>query len=107
MSFIINTNIQDIIQRGNEVIEPEYAENWENTVQNVHNSWLAYGDTVLDYALDIIKELNNECSFHDVKETLRKQNHSGISYSLVCGIINEFCSKGTGFIQYADSHWYD
>lgn len=56
----------------------------------------------LDCILEIEEVLNKktELSFIHAKKVLEKQNHSGMSYRLVCEMIKEFCTNGNEFISY-------
>ena len=51
--------------------------------------------------LDIVTELNNGCTLDKAKEIVEGQGHSGMSFGLICSMINSFCDRGAEFVAYA------
>ena len=62
-----------------------------------------YNGEDLDAALDIIKMLNNNELFDECYKTLEKQNHSGISWSIVTNMIKQLAINGEEFYNYIQS----
>ena len=54
----------------------------------------------LGACLDIVKELNNNCSLDEAKAIIDNQGHSGMSYSLVRSMVKSFCKRGNEFLNY-------
>ena len=86
------------IKKGNEILDKEYHELWNECVP-IRLSDL-YRGMELGACLDIVKELNNNCSLDEAKAIINNQGHSGMSYSLVCSMVKSFCKRGNEFINY-------
>lgn len=86
------------INKGNKILDKEYHELWTECVP-IRLSDL-YRGMELGACLDIIKELNNNCSLDEAKAIINNQGHSGMSYSLVCSMVKSFCKRGYEFITY-------
>lgn len=86
------------INKGNEILDKEYHELWNKCVP-IRLSDL-YRGMELGACLDIVKELNNNCSFDEAKDIINNQGHSGMSYSLVSSMVKAFCKRGNEFINY-------
>lgn len=59
----------------------------------------------LNCTLNIAKVLNKENNpetFEEVNELLKNQGHSGLSYSLVIGMIKDFCNNGEEFYKWLE-----
>ena len=58
----------------------------------------------LDATLEIIKELNKATDsnnhFAEAKNIFDKQDHSGLSYALICAMLNMFAPNGVEFVKY-------
>lgn len=65
-----------------------------------------YHGMELDATLEIIKELNkatdSNTHFAEAKNIFDKQNHSGLSYGLVCAMLNMFAPNGVEFVKYCN-----
>lgn len=59
-----------------------------------------YRGMELGNCLDIVKILNSNGTLDEAKKTIEDQGHSGMSYSLVCGMVKEFCDRGEEFVKY-------
>ena len=63
-----------------------------------------YHGMELDATLEIIKELNKATDsnnhFAEAKSIFDEQNHSGLSYDLVCAMLNMFAPNGVEFVKY-------
>jgi len=92
---------------------PRYIENWKNKGRKVlsEDKW-EYWDKIvpirandlyhgmeLDNTLDIICSLK-ENKLEEAKNKFDKQGHSGMSASLVFGMIREFYDDGDKFVEY-------
>ena len=86
------------IDKGNKILDKEYHELWSKCVP-IRLSDL-YRGMELGACLDIVKELNNNCSLDEAKAIINNQGHSGMSYSLVCSMVKSFCKRGNEFINY-------
>lgn len=51
-------------------------------------------DSVLWYVFPFYEELEK------VKLLIENQGHSGMSFGLVCSMVNSFCDRGTEFTSY-------
>ena len=54
----------------------------------------------LGASLDIIKILNNNGTLEEAKKKIIEQNHSGMSFGLVCSMVHALCSRGEEFVNY-------
>ncbi len=93
---------------------PSLIENWKQKARSIlAEDKLDYWDRIvpirasdlyrgmeLDNCLDIVKILNNGGSFEDAKVLIDSQGHSGMSFSLVCAMIKEFCDRGEDFVKF-------
>ena len=65
-----------------------------------------YHGMELDATLEIIKELNkatdSNTHFAEAKNIFDKQDHSGLSYGLVCAMLNMFAPNGVEFVKYCN-----
>ena len=86
------------INKGNEILDKEYHELWNKCVP-IRLSDL-YRGMELGACLDIVKELNNNCSLDEAKAIIDNQGHSGMSYSLVRSMVKSFCKRGNEFLNH-------
>lgn len=86
------------INKGNKILDKEYHELWNECVP-IRLSDL-YRGMELGACLDIVKELNNNCSLDEAKAIIDNQGHSGMSYSLVSSMVKSFCKRGNEFANY-------
>jgi len=86
------------MEKGREVLTQDKWEFWDEIVP------IRLGDLYqgmeLGNCLDIVKILNNNGTLDEAREKIESQNHSGMSFGLVCSMIKEFCSKGEEFVKY-------
>ena len=65
-----------------------------------------YHGMELDATLEIIKELNKATDsnnhFAEAKSIFNGQDHSGLSYDLVCAMLNMFAPNGVEFVKYCN-----
>ena len=85
------------MQKGREILAEDKWEYWDEIVP------IRLGDLYegmeLGNCLNIIKELNKG-DLEKAKEVIENQNHSGMSFSLVCAMVKEFSDKGLEFVEY-------
>lgn len=66
-----------------------------------------YHGMELDATLEIIKELNKATDsnnhFAEAKNIFDKQDHSSLSYGLMCAMLNMFAPNGVEFVKYCNS----
>jgi len=86
------------IEKGKTILEKDKWEYWSEIVPIRLND--LYRGMELGNCLDIVETLNNNGTFEDAKKLLEDQNHSGMSFGLVCAMISEFCDRGTEFVEY-------
>ena len=86
------------INKGNKILDKEYHELWNECVP-IRLSDL-YRGMELGACLDIVKELNNNCSLDEAKAIIDNQGHSGMSYSLVRSMVKAFCKRGNEFLNH-------
>ena len=87
------------IAKGKTILDEKYLELW-NKIVPIRLRDL-YKGFELGASLDIIKELNNDCELDKAKGIIEEQGHSGMSFGLVCSMINELCDRGSEFTTYA------
>jgi len=86
------------MQKGREILTEDKWEYWDKIVP-IRLDDLYHG-MELGCCLDIIKILNNNGTFDEAKEMIESQDHSGMSFSLVCTMVKEFCDRGQEFLEY-------
>lgn len=86
------------VEKGMEILDEKYHELWEKIVP------IRLGDMYkgmeLGASLDIISELNSDCSLLRAKEIIDGQGHSGMSYGLVRSMVKKLCESGHDFSDY-------
>jgi hypothetical protein len=86
------------IEKGNQILDEKYRELWAKCVP------IRLGDLYrgmeLKMCLDIVLELNNNCSLEEAKTTIEGQGHSGMSFGLVCSMVKSFCDRGSEFSNF-------
>lgn len=89
---------KEYIEKGNSVLDEKYRQLWAECVP------IRLGDLYqgmeLQMCLDIVLELNNNCSLDDAKAIIESQGHSGMSFGLVCSMLKSFCERGDEFVNY-------
>jgi hypothetical protein len=87
--------MEEYATKGREVLEEKYWELWDKITPIRLND--LYEGMELQCTLDIIKEFPN---FEKASIVLEKQDHSGMSHSLVASMVKELSSLGEAFIRY-------
>lgn len=86
------------MQKGREILTENKWYDWDKIIPiRLHD---LYHGMELGCCLDIVKILNSNGTFDEAKLKIESQNHSGMSYSLVCAMIREFCDRGKEFVKY-------
>lgn len=86
------------IKKGMETLDEKYWDYWYRVVPNRLSD--LYRGMELDCCLKIVSILNEGGSLEEAKEELESQDHSGMSYGLVCTMVKEFCGRGNEFVEY-------
>lgn len=86
------------MKKGREILSDDKLEFWDKIVPIRLND--LYHGMELGCCLNIVKILNNNGTLEDAKNEIEKQNHSGMSYGLVCSMVREFCGRGQEFFEY-------
>lgn len=89
------------IEKGKEILDQKHHEYWSEIVP-IRLSDL-YRGMELGCCLDIVKQLNNNCTLEKAKEIISNQGHSGMSFNLVCAMVKKFSDRGSDFIQFVKS----
>lgn len=89
---------QEWMIKGREILMEDKWEYWDRIVPIRLND--LYHGMELGCCLDIVKILNDNGSLDKAKEEIENQNHSGMSYGLVCSMIKEFSDRGQEFVEY-------
>lgn len=85
-------------KRGRKVLDEDMWEDWDKLVPIRLND--LYHGMELGACLDIIKVLNSGGTLEEAKEVIYSQDHSGMSYVLVCSMVKEFCKRGQAFVSF-------
>ena len=94
-------NIPNWIEKGHKAFTEDKWEEWDKIVP-IRAEDLYHG-MELDNTLQVQDILSNEYSeesFEKAKECMEEQGHSGMSWSLVCAMIKEFCTHGEEFVMW-------
>lgn len=94
-------NIPNWIEKGHKVFTEDKWGEWDKIVP-IRAKDLYHG-MELDNTLQIQEILSSEYSeesFEKAKKCMEEQGHSGMSWSLVCAMIKEFCTNGAEFVMW-------
>ena len=94
-------NIPNWIEKGHKLLSEDKWEEWDKIVP-IRASDLYHG-MELDNTLqiqEILKADYSEETFEKAKKCMEEQGHSGMSWSLVCAMIREFCTNGKEFVMW-------
>ena len=86
------------MEKGREILTEDKWEYWDKIVP-IRLGDLYHG-MELGCCLDIVKILNDGGTLDEAKEKIESQDHSGMSYGLVCSMVREFCDRGQEFVEY-------
>ena len=86
------------MQKGRQFLTEDKWEYWDEIVPIRLND--LYHGMELGCCLDIVEILNNDGTLDEAKNEIESQRHSGMSYSLVCVMVREFCDRGQEFVEY-------
>jgi len=86
------------IEKGKNILDDKYLELW-NKIVPIRLDDL-YKGFELGACLDIVKELNAGCTLNEAKSIIESQGHSGMSFGLVCSMVEAFCDRGTEFLKF-------
>lgn len=89
------------IEKGKKVLDEKYLELWNKCVP-IRLADL-YQGMELGHCLEIVEQLNKGEELEKVKPLIENQDHSGMSFGLVCLMISSFCDRGKEFSIYARS----
>lgn len=85
-------------EKGREVLSEDKWSLW-NEIVPIRLSDL-YRGMELGCCLDIVKILNNGGTLDEAKAEIDNQNHSGMSFGLVCSMVKELSDRGEEFVAY-------
>jgi gas vesicle protein len=91
-------------KKGRDVVREDKLELWNKCVP-VRLRDLYHGFE-LQACLEIVDALNKECSLEKAKNIIDNQGHSGMSFSLVCTMVNEFSKRGREFVEYVNPGFF-
>lgn len=86
------------IEKGREILTEDKWEYWKKIVPIRLND--LYQGMELGQCLDLIKLLNDGETFEKAKELIYSQGHSGMSFGLICAMLEEFCPVGEEFVKF-------
>lgn len=95
---IIPKLTKGFIEKGKQILDEKYHKNWNEMVPIRLND--LYHGLELVSCLDIVEKLNNGYTLKEAKEIINNQDHSGMSFSLVCSMVSAFCDRGPDFVEY-------
>lgn len=86
------------IEKGNKILDKKHHELWSKCVP------IRLGDLYkgmeLGNCLEIVEQLNKGTELEKVKPLIENQGHSGMSFGLVCSMVQSFCDRGRDFVTY-------
>lgn len=90
------------IEEGKKYIHPAKFENWEKTcISSANNDY--YGGEVRD-TLEIMKMIEDNVPFGDIKLKIEQQGHSGMTYSKMMNIILYYAKRGPAFYNFMNKN---
>lgn len=93
----ISTETQYWIEEGHKILDKSKWDYWDKIVP-IRLDDLYHG-MELGCCLKIIKILQNG-TLEEAKREIDSQDHSGLSFSLVCSMVSEFSPRGQEFMEY-------
>lgn len=85
-------------EKGREILSEDRWEYWDKIVPIRLND--LYQGMELGASLDIVRILNSNGTLDEAKEKIESQDHSGMSFGLVCAMVKEFSDRGNEFVEY-------
>ena len=89
---------EEWIIKGREILTKDKWDYWDKIVP-IRLGDLYHG-MELGCCLDIVNILNNNGTLDEAKLMIESQDHSGMSWGLVCSMVKEFCDRGQEFCNY-------
>lgn len=89
---------EEWMKKGRKILTDDKWQLWDKIVP-IRLGDLYHG-MELGCSLDIIEILNNNGTLEEAKEMIDNQNHSGMSFGLVCSMVKEFCLRGKEFVDF-------
>ncbi len=86
------------IEKGNTILDEKYRELWAECVPIRLDD--LYQGMELGNCLEIVEQLNNGKTVEEVKPLIENQGHSGMSFGLVCSMVESFCDRGNEFVSF-------
>lgn len=86
------------MEKGREILQEDKWAYWDEIVPIRLRDM--YEGMELGCCLDIAKVLNNNGTLDEAKAVIQSQDHSGMSFRLVCAMVKAFCSRGSEFVDY-------
>ena len=90
--------VDEWVMKGKEILTADKWDYWKEIVP-IRLRDLYHG-MELGCCLDIVKILNSNGALDEAKAEINKQDHSGMLYGLVRGMVKEFCNRGNEFYEY-------
>ena len=90
------------IEQGKKYIYPQKLNEWKRCVKARAND--LYHGYELDSALEVMEALSNGMSFEEANQIIENQGHSGMSHSIVMGILINFCKNGPEFYESTEAN---
>ena len=94
-----NSSTKHWVEEGHKILDKKYWSTWDECVPIRLND--LYHGMELGCCLEIIEELNNGCELSRALTIMERQNHSGMSWSLVRAMVKAFCDRGPEFSERA------
>lgn len=85
------------MEKGREILDKSKWELWDKIVPIRLND--LYQGMELKCCLDIV-EILKKGTLEEAKKEIENQNHSGMSFGLVCSMVKEFSPRGEEFVNY-------
>lgn len=89
---------KEYMERARKIISKDKWMRWDEIVPiRLHD---LYEGWELEQCLEVISKLNNKEDFECIKEFINKQGHSGMSFNLMCSMVEEFHDKGNELVDF-------
>lgn len=85
-------------EKGKEILDEDKLDEWAKTIPGRLRDM--YQGSELGHTLDIVKILNQGGNLTEAKRKIDSQDHSGLSHSVVCYLVNKFAVRGSEFVEY-------
>lgn len=91
------------IEEGRKYIHPEKFYNWRKKC--IYSALGDYCGFEIEDALEVMKLIEDGVPFNEIKKKIKNDSHSGMTYSLMMGIVLDYSKRGPAFYNYMNKSY--